>query len=565
MVTMLINSINQQSPVRVVVPPVPINEESPVRVVIRQVWKGNLLEEFNHIGKLIHDEGFRYVSLDTEFPGCIFHPHPNPNTHYKVHPIYQYNVIKKNVDLLNLIQLGLTLSDSDGNLPNLDGETFVVWQFNFNDFNIYYDRRAQNSIDLLKKQGTDFQRNLSEGINSAHFAALMYHYKLVLNNDITWITFHSAYDFGYLVKILTGCLLPHALPDFLYLVSHFFGQNVYDMKYLMGFFPGLYGGLESLASSLQIVREVGLSHQSGSDSLLTLRTFQKIRLTYFESDEKELRKFVARAITQVVIREVWRENLLEEFQLIGKLIHDRYRYISFDTEFPGCVFRPPTIPNRHYKIHPIDQYRLIKQNVDILNLIQLGLTLTDSDGNFPDLGGQTSVVWQFNFCDFDINRHRCAHDSIDLLKKQGIDFERNLTHGINSAHFANLMYHYRLVFNSDITWITFHSAYDFGYLVKILTGCFLPHHLPDFLYLVRYFFGQNVYDMKYMMGFFPGLYGGLESLAGTLQIVREVGLSHQAGSDSLLTWRTFQKMRLTCFDSDEKELRKYGDQIWLKQ
>ncbi|KAF4401742.1 hypothetical protein G4B88_000790 [Cannabis sativa] len=264
-----------------------------------------------------------------------------------------------------------------------------------------------------------------------------------------------------------------------------------------------------------------------------------------------------------VLSSVRRENLLEEFILIGKLIHDRYRYISFDTEFPGCVFRPPTIPNRHYKIHPIDQYRLIKQNVDILNLIQLGLTLTDSDGNFPDLGGETSVVWQFNFCNFDINRHRCAHNSIDLLKKQGIDFERNLSHGINSDHFANLMYHYRLVFNSDITWITFHSAYDFGYLVKILTGCFLPHFLPYFLYLVRYFFGQNVYDMKYMMGFFPGLYGGLESLAGTLQIVREVGLSHQAGSDSLLTWRTFQKMRLTCFDSDEKELRKYGDKILL--
>ncbi|KAM6587688.1 hypothetical protein CsatA_010293 [Cannabis sativa] len=194
---------------------------------------------------------------------------------------------------------------------------------------------------------------------------------------------------------------------------------------------------------------------------------------------------IAKAITQVLIREVWRENLLEEFQLIGKLIHDCYHYISFG-----------------------------------------------------------------------------AHDSIDLLKKQGIDFERNLSHGINSAHFANLMYHYRLVFNSDITWITFHSAYDFGYLVKILTGCFLPHFLSDFLYLVRYFFGQNVYDMKYMMGFFPGLYGGLESLAGTLQIVREVGLSHQAGSDSLLTWRTFQKMRLTCFDSDEKELRKYGGALY---
>lgn len=38
-------------------------------------------------------------------------------------------------------------------------------------------------------------------------------------------------------------------------------------------------------------------------------------------------------------------------------------------------------------------YQIIKMNVDNLKLIQVGFTLTDEDGNFPE-GVST---WQFNF------------------------------------------------------------------------------------------------------------------------------------------------------------------------
>ncbi|CAK8579177.1 unnamed protein product [Lathyrus sativus] len=245
----------------------------------------------------------------------------------------------------------------------------------------------------------------------------------------------------------------------------------------------------------------------------------------------------------IIIREVWASNLEYEFSLIRQVIH-QYSFISLDTEFPGVIHLPKI--DRRY-LTPSEHYRYLKANVDALKLIQVGLTLSDSKGNLPNFGGSNSYIWEFNFCDFDVNNDLYNQDSIAMLRRQGIDFNRNFHHGVNSVRFAELMFASVLVFNQSIVWVTFSSAYDFGYLVKILTQNNLPNRLEGFLNMVEGLFGKNVYDMKHMMKFCNALYGGLERVATTLNVNRAAGKSHQAGSDSLLTWHVFKKMMDTCF------------------
>lgn len=52
-----------------------------------------------------------------------------------------------------------------------------------------------------------------------------------------------------------------------------------------------------------------------------------------------------------------------------------------------------------------------------------------------------------------------------------------------------------IVLMDNINWLSFHSGYDFGYLLKLLTDQNLPQEENDFFESLRLYF-PTVYDVK---------------------------------------------------------------------
>lgn len=89
--------------------------------------------------------------------------------------------------------------------------------------------------------------------------------------------------------------------------------------------------------------------------------------------------------------------------------------------------------------------------------------------------------------------------------------------------------------------------YDFGYLLRLLTGKDIPSSEEEFFDLLHTFF-PKMYDVKYLMKSCKTLKGGLQEVADDLK-VRRYGQQHTAGSDALLTGQAFFKMREVCVPS----------------
>lgn len=147
----------------------------------------------------------------------------------------------------------------------------------------------------------------------------------------------------------------------------------------------------------------------------------------------------------------------------------------------------------------------------------------------------------FRFFAYIFSEDMYAQDSIDLLQNAGIQFKRHEDEGIDILDFAELLMTSGIVLMDNIKWLSFHSGYDFGYLLKMLTDQNLPADESDFFELLRLYFPTN-YDVKYLMKSCKNLKGGLQEVADQLDL-RRVGPQHQAGSDSHLTGMAFFEMR----------------------
>ncbi|CAD6456764.1 29ce4554-32b8-46b6-a119-a303ea5d68b5 [Sclerotinia trifoliorum] len=284
------------------------------------------------------------------------------------------------------------------------------------------------------------------------------------------------------------------------------------------------------------------------------------------------------------IRDVWKGNLHEEMAILRQLV-DKYPYISMDAKFPGIVARPMGSFNGRGDYH----YQCLRCNVDLLKLIQLGITLFSEDGEslpatpYSDSGldrnsagrrigngvVQVPCTWQFNF-KFSLSDDMYAEKGIDERKAAGTDFSRLKEEGIDPFEFGAVLISSGLVCDEEKRWISGHAGYDFGYLTKIMLQRALPDDEREFDMLMKKFF-PSVYDIKYLMqqGTIMNKLGqlshvdavtaellqrnerhpNLEAMIDVLKVKR-LGAIHQAGSDSLVNGRVFFKLRERLFDGE---------------
>ncbi|KAG8532279.1 uncharacterized protein KY384_003920 [Bacidia gigantensis] len=291
------------------------------------------------------------------------------------------------------------------------------------------------------------------------------------------------------------------------------------------------------------------------------------------------------------IRDVYASNLKEEMDLLEQLV-DKYPYISMDTEFPGIVARPMGAFTTKADYH----YQCLRCNVDLLKVIQLGITIFDKDGNpppanFADISDiqilnysqnlkPCPTTWQFNF-KFSLEEDMYNNASIDFLVDIGLDLKKSETDGIDPAKFGSRLITSGLAYFEDVRWISFHSGYDFAYLVKLMNQNELPEDETEYRRLLKIYF-PCIYDIKFMiqhalrtqsvndqplspeavniLNSFNQTKGSLQSLADELHI-RRVGTAHFAGSDALITGKVFWEVKSKIFGGQINP-EKYIGQIW---
>ncbi|KAI0480309.1 ribonuclease H-like domain-containing protein [Xylariaceae sp. FL0804] len=271
---------------------------------IRDVWKHNFDEEMGVLMDLVED--YPYVAMDTEFPGIVGRPMGN----FRGKSDYHYQCLRVNVDLLKVIQIGISLFNEKGETPADRASSTEIgpngrrhqspmplaWQFNFN-FSLKEDMCNQASIESLQQAGIDFNALERDGIDPRKFAALFIVSGFVCFDNVKWLSFHGGYDFGYLTKLLSDKKLANDESEFDKVMKKWFPKT-YDVKHLMKYAVKLHNsgiltptdpgsteimqkfeqksGLESIAEALKLKR-VGAAHQAGSDSLLTGKVFFQLR------------------------------------------------------------------------------------------------------------------------------------------------------------------------------------------------------------------------------------------------------------------------------------------------
>lgn len=109
----------------------------------------------------------------------------------------------------------------------------IIFLIRIHDSKSYYSTEKWNeeSINLLKKSGINFDLLAARGIEYNTFAEYFISSGLVMNKDMHWYGFHTDHDFAYLMRILSGNPLPSSVSQFLSDLRILF-PNFYDIKHI---------------------------------------------------------------------------------------------------------------------------------------------------------------------------------------------------------------------------------------------------------------------------------------------------------------------------------------------
>lgn len=194
-------------------------------------------------------------------------------------------------------------------------------------------------------------------------------------------------------------------------------------------------------------------------------------------------------IIKHMVKDVVSSNLYKEFNAIRQL-SERYNLISVNVEFAGTLARP--IGRFRGKSDYI--YQTVRTNVDLLDVLKIGISLSDEFGGKPDMSIST---WQFHF-KMSPQTQMIPIETIELLQKTSTcadTLPQNLvTKGVDFKEFATLLTESGLILNPNVMWITYSAGYDLAFLTQMLKNTFMPNNKEDYIEICKQYF-PNFYDL----------------------------------------------------------------------
>jgi len=154
----------------------------------RMVYEDNLLAELNRMLAAVA-QGYRFIAIDTEYPGIVFDAKPRDR---RLTPEETYLQMRANVNGLKAIQLGCALFNAEG--ERFGGSCF---QFHFH-FNVERDLISPEALEVLSYAGVDWGKHRTRGIPEDLFGQLAHRlglHEILASPSVHWICFHGVHDF----------------------------------------------------------------------------------------------------------------------------------------------------------------------------------------------------------------------------------------------------------------------------------------------------------------------------------------------------------------------------------